>query len=536
MSDKSIPVVPPPAADPVSQAAAKPEQEAAAQRLRVGFVSLGCPKNLVDSEVMMGMLATSGAEITSRAEDADIIVVNTCSFIDSAKQESVDTILEMARFKESGRAKKLIVAGCLVERYRHEIQKNIPQVDAVVGTGELDQILAAAQIEAGGLAPDHPSKQSLPGTPPSGSPFKILNSSPASQSLKSGVDPQSRARAEGDARERSGRFSRTEWDGAAAELPTYLYDENTPRLLATPKHSAYIKIAEGCDHPCGFCIIPQLRGKFRSRRFESVVAEVERLATQGVREVTLIGQDTTCYGEDLALKDGLAHLLDRLAQVEQLRWVRFLYAYPNKITGRLLDAIASNEKICSYLDVPLQHASAAVLRRMKRGGSADIFLRSIEKMRKAVPNVTLRTSFIAGFPGETEQEFEELCDFVQEAQFDWMGVFSYSDEEGTPAFQLGGKVAPREIERRRRQLMKIQKQISRRKRKAAIGREFEVMLEGPSSETELLWEARSEMHAPEIDGKLFINDLGEHATAKPGEFYRCRVVEAHDYDLVAELV
>jgi ribosomal protein S12 methylthiotransferase len=507
----------------VSQAAAKAAPEAPERRLRVGFVSLGCPKNLVDSEVMMGMLATSGAEITSRAEDADIIVVNTCSFIDSAKQESVDTILEMARFKESGRAKKLIVAGCLVERYRHEIQKNIPQVDAVVGTGELDQILAAAQIEAGGL------------TPPD-SPFKILNSSSASQSLKSGVNRQPSARAEGEARERSGRFSRSEWDGAAAELPTYLYDENTPRLLATPKHSAYIKIAEGCDHPCAFCIIPQLRGKFRSRRFESVVTEVARLAGQGVREVTLIGQDTTCYGEDLGLKDGLAHLLNRLAQVEQLRWVRFLYAYPNKITGRLLDTIASGEKICSYLDVPLQHASAAALRRMKRGGSADIFLRSIEKMRKAVPNLTLRTSFIAGFPGETEQEFEELCDFVREAQFDWLGVFSYSDEEGTPAFQLGGKVAPREIERRRRQLMKIQKQISRRKRKASVGREFEVMLEGSSGETELLWEARSQMHAPEIDGKLFINDFGEHAQVKPGEFYRCRVVEAHDYDLVAELI
>jgi len=505
----------------VSQVAAEPELSV--RRPRVGFVSLGCPKNLVDSEVMMGMLATSGAEITSRAEDADIIVVNTCSFIDSAKQESVDTILEMARFKESGRAKKLIVAGCLVERYRDEIQKNIPQVDAVVGTGELDQILAAAGIEATGLTPLD-------------SPFKILNSNSASQSLKSGVSRQPNARAEGDARERSGRFSRTAWDGATAALPTYLYDENTPRLLATPKHSAYIKIAEGCDHPCAFCIIPQLRGKFRSRRFESVVSEAERLANQGVREVTLIGQDTTCYGEDLELKDGLAHLLDRLSQIEQLRWVRFLYAYPNKITGRLLETIAASEKICSYLDVPLQHASAAVLRRMKRGGSADIFLRSIEKMRRAVPNLTLRTSFIAGFPGETEQEFEELCDFVREAQFDWLGVFSYSDEEGTPAFRLGGKVAPREIERRRRQLMKIQKQISRRKRKAAVGQEFEVMLEGPSQETELLWEARSEMHAPEIDGKLFINDFGEHANAKPGEFYRSRIVEAHDYDLVAELV
>jgi ribosomal protein S12 methylthiotransferase len=531
----------------------KPAQEAAREvserRLRVGFVSLGCPKNLVDSEVMMGMLAASGAEITSRAEDADIIVVNTCSFIDSAKQESVDTILEMARFKESGRAKKLIVAGCLVERYRHEIRKNIPQVDAVVGTGELDKILAAAQIEAGapaldhpskqslpGTPLDHPSKQSLPGTPLSGSPFKILNNGSASQNLKSGVSRQPSARAEGEARERSGRFSRSQWGGAAAELPTYLYDENTPRLLATPKHAAYIKIAEGCDHPCGFCIIPQLRGKFRSRRFESVVKEAERLAGHGVREVTLIGQDTTCYGEDLGVKDGLAHLLKSLGQIELLRWVRFLYAYPNKISGRLLDTIAASEKICSYLDVPLQHASAAVLRRMKRGGSADIFLRSIEKMRKAVPNLTLRTSFIAGFPGETEQEFEELCDFVRQARFDWMGVFGYSDEEGTPAFQLGGKVAPREIERRRRHLMKIQKQISRRRQKAVVGQEFEVMLEGPSGETELLWEARGQMHAPEIDGKLFINDFGEHAQVKPGDFYRCRVVEAHDYDLVAGLI
>jgi ribosomal protein S12 methylthiotransferase len=556
MRDKSIPAVPPPAPDPVIQAVAGPTpdaaqnaaqnaaqkvtpeaaQEISGRRLRVGFVSLGCPKNLVDSEVMMGMLAASGAEITSRAEDADIIVVNTCSFIASAKQESVDTILEMARFKAKGRAKKLIVAGCLVERYRHEIRKNIPQVDAVVGTGELEQILAAAQIEAGAPPPDHPNKQSLPGTPIAGSPFKILNSGSASQSLKSGVSRQPSVRAEGEARERSGRFSRSQWGGADAELPTYLYDEKTPRLLATPKHAAYIKIAEGCDHPCGFCIIPQLRGKFRSRRFESVVKEAERLAGEGVREVTLIGQDTTCYGEDLGVTDGLAHLLERLGQIEPLRWVRFLYAYPNKISGRLLDAIALGEKICSYLDVPLQHASAAVLRRMKRGGSADIFLRALEKMRKRVPNLTLRTSLIAGFPGETEQEFEELCDFVREARFDWLGVFGYSDEEGTPAFQLGGKVAPREIERRRRHLMKIQKQISRRRRKAAVGQEFEVMLEGPSGETELLWEARGQMHAPEIDGKLFINDFGEHAQVKPGDFYRCRVVEAHDYDLVAGLI
>jgi ribosomal protein S12 methylthiotransferase len=542
MSKKGSSVAAPPAVDQLTDGSQPESPLSTARRPRVGFVSLGCPKNLVDSEVMMGLLASAGAEITAKAEEADIIVVNTCSFIDTAKQESVDAILEMAHHKQTGRARKLIVAGCLVERYRDEIQKNIPQVDAVVGTGELEQILAAAQI--------------APLTRPAdASPFKILNQGSASQTLKSGVVSagamtppatalqQSRSsakaapgRAEGAARERAGRFSRAEWDGATAALPTYLYNENTPRLLATPQHWAYIKIAEGCDHPCAFCIIPQLRGKFRSRRFESVVAEAERLAAQGVREVTLIGQDTTCYGEDLGLKDGLALLLARLAGIEELRWVRFLYAYPNKITGRLLETIAASEKICSYIDVPLQHASSAVLRGMKRGGSARIFLDSITRMRRAIPGLTLRTSLIAGFPGETARDFDELCDFVREAEFDWLGVFAYSDEEGAQAFHLAEKVSPRVIESRRRKLMHIQKQISRRRRKAMLGQQLEVMLEGPSSETELLWEARSPMHAPEIDGKLFINDLGEHEDAQAGQFYRCRIVEAHDYDLVGELI
>jgi ribosomal protein S12 methylthiotransferase len=502
---------------------APPQQKPATQKtpIKVGFVSLGCPKNLVDSEVMMGMLQTGGAQITAKAEDADVIVVNTCSFIDTAKQESVNTILEMAQHKISGKAQKLVVAGCLVERYRSEIQKNIPQVDAVVGTGELEQILAAAGIE-------------LSEPPLSNSPFVILNSASASasQSLKSGVP----SRAEGLAREQNGRFSRSEWEGAIADLPNYLYDETTPRVLATPKASAYIKIAEGCDHPCGFCIIPQLRGKFRSRHFESVVAEAERLAAQGVREITLIGQDTTCYGEDLGLKDGLALLLERLAQIEELRWVRFLYAYPNKITGELLDTIASNEKICSYIDVPLQHASASVLKRMKRGASADIFLKSIGKMRRTIPRLTLRTSFIVGFPGETEKDFAELCDFVQEAQFDWLGVFSYSDEEGSAAYHLAEKVPPREIERRRKKLMQIQRQISKRNKRKLVGRQFDVLALGPSEETELLWEGRTEMHAPEIDGKLFINDFGEHDELAPGTFYRCEITETHDYDLVARIV
>ena len=484
-------------ADPESPKTAPP---------KVGFVSLGCPKNLIDSEVMMGMLAHAGAELVPRAEDAEVIVVNTCSFIESAQQESVNAILEMARHK-TAKAKKLVVAGCLVERFRDEIRKNIPEVDAVVGTGELDKILEAAGVSD--------RKVVTPGD----SPFHILTSRP-----------------EGDRRATHGRFSRETWDGAISDLPNYLYDDATPRVLATPRYSAYIKIAEGCDHPCSFCIIPQLRGKFRSRRFESVIAEAERLARAGVREITLIGQDTTCYGEDFALKDGLALLLEKLAGIEELRWVRFLYAYPNKITGRLLETIARHEKICSYIDVPLQHASAATLKRMKRGGSAEIFLRTVEKTRNTIPGVTLRTSFIVGFPGETEKEFEELCEFVCAAEFDWMGTFAYSDQEGASAFSLDEKIPPGEIERRRKHLMRIQKQISRRKKKALRGQRIDVLLEGTSEDSDLLLEGRSAMHAPEIDGKLYIADVPDGLTPVPGEFYRCEITETHDYDLVGCMI
>jgi ribosomal protein S12 methylthiotransferase len=480
-------------------------QAQSARPQKVGFVSLGCPKNLVDSEVMMGLLARAGAELSPRAEDADVIVVNTCSFIENAQQESVNAILDMARHKSSGRAKKLVVAGCLVERFRDEIRQRIPEVDAVVGTGELQKILSAT-----GIAPVAPRNDS---------PFVVLPS-----------------RAEGDARAAQGRFSRGQWDGAIADLPNYLYDDETPRILATPKSTAYIKIAEGCDHPCTFCIIPQLRGQFRSRRFESVVAEAERLAQSGVREITLIGQDTTCYGEDFGLKDGLALLLEKLATIEDLRWIRFLYAYPNKITGKLLETIASSEKICSYMDVPLQHASPAVLKRMKRGGGADVFLRSVGKMRHAIPGLTLRTSFIVGFPGETEKEFEELCTFVREAEFDWMGTFAYSNQEGAGAYGLDKKLSVREIEGRRKHLMGIQKKISKKKKKALVGREFDLLLEGTSEETDLLMEGRTAMHAPEIDGKVFVNDFPEDMEPKPGEFYRCQITEAHDYDLVAKIL
>ncbi len=574
-----------------------PTTEPETKRPTVGFVSLGCPKNLVDSEVMMGMLHRGGAQLTPRAEDADILVVNTCSFIDSAKQESVDTILEMVQHKiaNGGRAQRLIVAGCLVERYRDEIMKNIPEVDAVVGTGELDAILEAAGLNQNSQQNSspfailtsaqierHASSVSQHSRPDNDSPQLRHETSgfegdglqpvhPTAEKDK-GFSPGGNvtSRPEGDAREAAGRFSREAWDGAAMALPSYLYSDETPRILTTPRASAYIKIAEGCDHPCSFCIIPQLRGKFRSRPLGSIVAEATSLIAQGVREITLIGQDTTCYGEDLppsiplALKgtgfspsdagddelgalapEGtqlrrpeLADLLDALAPLSGLKWLRFLYAYPNKITTRLLESIAKHDTVAKYLDVPLQHASSSVLRRMKRGGSADRFLQIIEKARRIVPGLVLRTSFIVGFPGETDADFEELCAFIQAAQIDWLGVFSYSDEEGAEAFTLAPelKVPKRTIEARRRKLMRLQQKISAKARRQWIGRELDILVEGESEETDLLWQGRSLDQAPEIDGKVLINDFGPHETLVPGTFYRAEITESHDYDVVARII
>src|SRR5882757_53757 len=476
---------------------------------------------------MMGLLDRAGAELTSDPETAEILVVNTCSFIDSAKQESVDTILEMAQHKTTGRARKLIVAGCLVERYRDEIRKNIPEVDAVVGTGELEAILNAA-----GLAPSQP-------VPPAPRLFNILSSTSgltATSIQRHAPADAAASRAEGDLREQQGRFARDAWDGAAPMLPTYLYDETTPRLLATGKTSAYLKIAEGCDHPCSFCVIPNLRGKFRSRRFESVLAEAEQLVARGVRELTLIGQDTTCYGEDLGMKDGLAQLLDSLARIPDLKWLRFLYAYPNKVTGRLLDTIARHDNICKYLDMPLQHASAAVLKSMRRGGNADIFLKTIGRVRATVPDVAIRTTFITGFPGESEADFAVLSDFVRAAQLDWLGVFSYSDEEGSSAFHLGDKVPARTIEARRRSLMRLQQSISRKSRARLVGRRFDLLVEGPSEETPLLWEGRTQHQAPEIDGKVYINDFGPFDELKLVQFHQWDISESLDYDLVGRII
>ena len=494
---------------------------------KIGFISLGCPKNLVDSEVMMGLLDRAGAQLTNSTEEAEILVVNTCSFIDSAKQESVNTILEMVQHKLNGTAKRLIVAGCLVERFRDEIQKNIPEVDAVVGTGELEAILAAA-----GLSPQ-PAPQS--------GPFNILTSAESELISRAPSAVHKHSRPEGDLREEQGRFSRADWDGAVASLPNYLYSDETPRILTTPKASAYIKIAEGCDHPCGFCIIPQLRGKFRSRRFESVVAEAQRLVAQGVREITLIGQDTTCYGEDLGLTDGLAQLLDALARIPGLKWLRILYAYPNKVTTALLETIARHDNIASYLDVPLQHASPAVLKRMKRGGSGAIFLKMLEKARRIVPDLVVRTTFIVGFPGETPEDFALLMDFVKEAKIDWLGAFPYSDEEGSPAFDLDQKVPKRTIESRRKKLMALQQKISAEKQSHWVGRQMDLLVEGVSEESDLLWQGRTLLHAPEIDGKVLINDFGTESdgspreTLVPGTFYRAEITESHHYDVVARI-
>jgi ribosomal protein S12 methylthiotransferase len=380
----------------------------------------------------------------------------------------------MAEYKRSGRAKKLIVAGCLVERYRGDIRKELPEVDALIGTNEVERIADICE----GL----------------------------------------------------------EGDAGGAPQP-YLYHDLTPRILATPRHFAYLKIAEGCDHPCTFCVIPQYRGQFRSRRFESVVSEARRLFAQGVREINLIGQDTTCYGEDLELKDGLAELLARLASIEteQEKWIRFLYAYPNRVTQKLLDTIAAHAALVKYIDMPLQHASAPVLKRMKRGASGDIFLKLIEKIRRTIPGVAIRTSFIVGFPGETDADFDALRDFVKAAQFDRMGVFSYSDEDTSASFALEGKVDSRAIQNRKRSLMALQRRISRARNRRMIGEEAPVLVEGPSPETDLLWQGRFSTQAPEIDGVALINDF-EGAEPRAGQMRRLRITEAHDYDLIGTLL
>ena len=442
---------------------------------KVGFISLGCPKNLVDSEVMMGLLTRKGYELTPRADEAEILVVNTGSFIESAQKESIDTILEMAEHKKFGGARKLIVAGCLVERFRDQILEQVPEVDALVGTGEVERIIEAVEGD-----------------------LKVLPAQP----------------------------------------PSFLYHDLTPRILTTPKHQAYIKIAEGCDHPCTFCIIPQLRGNFRSRRFASVIREAENLAAAGVREITLIGQDTTSYGEDLGLRDGLAQLLEKLAEVEDLLWVRYLYAYPNRVTQRMLETIAAHPRLAKYIDMPLQHASRNVLARMKRGSNGDAFLRLLDRMRSTIPGVALRTSFIVGFPGETDSDFEELLQFVAAAELDWVGVFEFSDVDNAASFPLDGKLDSDTISERRNRLMALQRKISREKLRSKKGCKDIALIEGPSNDNPLVWEARLESMAPDIDGKLYLTDieLSSGEIASPGDVARVEITKTDAYDLIGRVV
>ncbi len=440
---------------------------------KVGLISLGCPKNLVDSEVMLGLLRRAGYEITADADQADILIVNTCSFIGPAQEESVEAILEMAERRRQGRAQRLVVTGCLVERYGDEIRREIPEVDAVLGTGEVAHIVEAVE----GV-----HRKTQPGTP--------------------------------------------EW----------IYDDSLPRLRTTRPHIAYIKINEGCDHPCSFCIIPQLRGRMRSRPPESILREARRLVAEGVCELILVGQDTTAYGEDLGLRDGLSDLLRQLTTLPGPLWVRFLYCYPNRITGGLLEVLASHAHLVRYLDIPLQHASRSVLARMHRGGHGEAFLRLLERIRSAVPGIWLRSTFIVGFPGETEQDFRELCDFLNAAEFDWAGVFAYSDQETAASFHLDGKVPESVIAERRQHLLELQQRITRRRLRQRVGQTCTALLDGPSSESEFLWEARLEGMAPEIDGRVLVTEFPEDFVPRPGAWVRLQITRAADLDLLGRVL
>lgn len=428
----------------------------------------------------MGQLKQKGFQITADAEDADTVVVNTCGFIDSAKKESIEAILEAARLKTEGKAKRLVVAGCLVERYRDELKAEMPEVDAFIGTSQINDILNVCDPTT--------NTRSLPIIP------------------------------------------------LGNQSATYLYDESTPRVLATPSHYAYIKIAEGCDRPCAFCFIPQMRGHFRSRRFGSIVAEAHQLAEEGVKELILVAQDSSRYGEDLGKQDALAHLLRELSHTESIEWVRVMYTYPTHISDEFLKVLAEEPKAVKYLDMPLQHASQNVLKHMKRGGNRASLERLIERVRKQVPGIAVRTTFITGFPGETEEDFAELMAFVKNVEFDRVGVFTYSDEEGTPAFNLPDKVDPKIAKRRRGQLMKAQSKIAKRKHHAMIGETVQVMFEGESNESELLWQGRMETQAPDIDGCVLINDAPEGFVPEPGQMVRVLITEAQEYDLVGRIV
>ena len=458
--------------------------------MKIGLISLGCPKNLVDSEVMLGLAQEAGHELTRDPERADVLVVNTCAFIDSAKQESIDAILEMARYKTEGNCQRLVVTGCLAERYRDELRAQIPEIDAVLGTGEVPGIVNAIGGADGrrGAATLNFYAQS----------------------------PQHR-------------------HTPAPQHPTYIYDAETPRLLATPRHYAYVKIAEGCDYKCAFCIIPTLRGAYRSRPVDSIVREAVSLAARGVKELLLISQDTTFYGIDRQERGALARLLRDLDRVDGLEWIRLLYLYPTTIDDDTLAAMADCAKVCKYIDLPLQHASDPVLKRMKRPGSRESYERLLTRIRTRVPGVALRTTFIVGFPGETEADVDVLSAFVSEQQFDHVGVFTYSHEEGTSAHDLADDVRAGVKTARRNRLMRLQKRIARGRQRARVGERARVLIDGPAGEHELVLKGRLATQAPDIDAGVYLTDCDPSSLAA-GSFTEVEIVGSRDYDLIARPV
>jgi ribosomal protein S12 methylthiotransferase len=477
--------------------------------MKIGMVSLGCPKNLVDSEVMLGLAQQAGHQLTRDAADADVLVVNTCAFIDKAKQESIDAILEMAELKKNGRCKTLVVAGCMAERYRDELRAQIPEIDAVIGTGEVPAIVDAIGGDAG-FAPAYVPLLRANGEP-------ITPSHP-----RTAAPPHPRTAAPPHPRTVA----------PSHDLPTYIYDADTPRLLATPRHYAYLKIAEGCDYKCAFCIIPTLRGHYRSRSAASIVAEASRLAAGGVKELLLISQDTSFYGVDRGERGALARLLGELNAIDGLEWIRMLYLYPTTIGDDVLEAMATYEKVCKYIDLPLQHASDAVLKRMKRPGTRAGYERLLDRIRTRVPGVTLRTTFIVGFPGETDADFAELQSFVEAMRFDHLGVFTYSHEEGTSAHGLVDDV-PAPVKRKRQsRLMQAQKKQLARGKAAHVGRQVRLLVDGPSDEHELVLRARLEGQAPDIDSLVYLTDC-DPALVATGTFIDAEIVGVEGYDLLA---
>jgi ribosomal protein S12 methylthiotransferase len=447
---------------------------------------------------MLGLAQQAGHELTPDAADADVIIVNTCAFIDNAKQESIDAILEMAQHKRDGKCSRLVVTGCLAERYRDELAKNIPEVDAFLGTGEVPGIADAIEPRgATNEARTAPLTFHRKASGPNVAVLPLPLSSPAPRAL-----------------------------------PTYIYDADTPRVQTTPRHFAYVKVAEGCDYTCAFCIIPTLRGQYRSRTPDSIVAEARALASRGVKELLLISQDTTFYGIDRSERGALARLLRELNAVDGLEWIRLLYLYPTTITDDVLAAMAECEKVCRYVDLPLQHASADVLKRMRRPGNRKTYDALLARIRDRVPGVTLRTTFIVGFPGETEQSFGELERFVEDTGFDHIGVFTYSHEEGTRAYELRDDVPAATKRKRRDRIMARQQRIVAARHEKRIGTDVAVLIDGPSAEHELVLQGRLEGQAPDIDPVVYLTDCDPSLYGR-GDVIRARIVGANGYDLLA---